>query len=194
MKHVILIVGTPCVGKTTVARQLAERLDALYVNLTDYANSNGLILGEDATRCTSIVDEQKMRQALMDTINRSKESVVVDGHFAASVVSSEFSTGVFVLRRNPVELNMYMKKEGFSENKIDENLLAEILDVCFVEAVMAHEGKVCEVDVSGKTVEQILDELFSVILAEKNCFCSDSAVDWLGFLENEGLLDKYLKF
>jgi adenylate kinase len=193
MKCVILIVGTPCVGKTTVARQFAERLNALYVNLTDYANSNGLILGKDKKRCTSIVDEPKMRKALTDTINRSKESVVVDGHFAASVVSSELSTYVFVLRRNPVELEEYMQKEGFSESKIDENLLAEILDVCFVEAVMAHAGKVCEVDVSGKTVEQIIDELFSIVLAEKKCFCSNSSVDWLGFLEHEGLLDKYLK-
>jgi adenylate kinase len=193
MKYVILIVGTPCVGKTTVARQLAERLNALYVNLTDYANNNGLILGEDTKRCTFIIDEEKMRQALTDTINQSKESVVVDGHFAASVVPSYLSTCVFVLRRNPVELKEYMQKEGFSENKMGENLIAEILDVCFVEALIAQVGKVCEVDVTGKTVEQTVDEILRVILAEKKCFCNDSAVDWLGFLEHEGLLDQYLK-
>ena len=192
MQHVILITGTPCVGKTTVARQLAGRLGAFYINLTDYANSNGLILGEDVERCSFIVDEVKMRLSLVDTINRLDVSVVIDGHFAASVVPFEFSTCVFVLRRNPVELRQFMQKEGFFERKMCENLLAEILDVCFVEAVSVHGGKVCELDITGKTVDQVVDEVFAVVLSEKKSFSNDSAVDWLGFLEREGLTSKYL--
>ncbi|MCL1970052.1 MAG: adenylate kinase family protein [Candidatus Bathyarchaeota archaeon] len=193
MKHVILVTGTPCVGKTTVAGRLAGRLGALYVNLTDYAKCNGLILSEDTKRCTSIVDEEGMRQALIGTIEGYEGSVVVDGHFAASVVPSEVSTCVFVLRRNPVELKEYMQREGFSEDKLCENLLAEILDVCFVEALSAHVGKVCEVDVTGKSVEQVLEMLYVFVLAENKQFCSGSSVDWLGFLEHEGLLEQYLK-
>jgi len=190
MKQVILVTGTPCVGKTTVARQLANCLGALYVNLTDYAKEKGLIFAKDPKRCTSIVDEEKMRQMLAVTIELSEVSVVVDGHFAASVVSLDLSTCVFVLRRNPVELKAYMKKEGFSDAKIRENLAAEILDVCLVEAVGVHGDKVCEVDVTGKSVEQTLDECFLVILKKKECICG--FVDWLGFLEREGLTDQYL--
>ena len=194
MKYVVLVTGTPCVGKTVVAGRLAKRLSAIYVNLTDYAKCNGLIFGEDAERCTSIVDEVKMCQSLAAFINQSKESVVVDGHFAASVVSSELSTHVFVLRRNPVELKVFMQREDFSEDKMCENLLAEILDVCFVEAMMAHGGKVCEIDVTGKTVEETLDELYVAVLAGKKCVCSNSSVvDWMGYLEREGLLYQYLK-
>lgn len=33
-RRVILVTGAPCVGKTAVARLLASKLDALYVNLT----------------------------------------------------------------------------------------------------------------------------------------------------------------
>jgi broad-specificity NMP kinase len=36
MKRVILITGTPCVGKTTTAKQLAAN-NAEYINLTDFA-------------------------------------------------------------------------------------------------------------------------------------------------------------
>jgi len=196
MKHVILITGTPCVGKTTVAKQLACRLNAFYINLTDYAKQNSLIFGEDTERCASIVNEDKMRFALTNTINQSKESVVVDGHFAASVVPPNLSTYVFVLRRNPVELKEYMQKEGFSENKIYENLLAEILDICLVDALEVQVDKVCEVDVTGKTVEQTVNELFTAVAAEKKCFYSRGSgvvVDWLDFLEREGLLNQYLK-
>src|SRR4030042_1170754 len=46
-KQVILITGTPCVGKTTVAKQLTTGLDALYINLTDLANKHNLTSGED---------------------------------------------------------------------------------------------------------------------------------------------------
>jgi adenylate kinase len=193
MKQVILVTGTPCVGKTTLAKQLAERLEALYINLTDYAKQNNLTLGDDSKRNTIIVDEAKMRQALTVTINQSVcSAVVVDGHFAASVVPDGLSTCVFVLRRNPVELKEYMQKEGFSETKLYENLSAEILDVCLVEALQTQTGKVCEVDVTGKTVEQSVDTLFSILSGQHECVCG-SVVDWLGFLEQEGLTDQYLK-
>lgn len=193
MKQVILVTGTPCVGKTTLAIQLAKCLDAFYVNLTDYAKQNGLILGEDSERDTVIVAEQKMRQVLPVTISQSVCSVVVvDGHFAASVVPDGLATYVFVLRRNPVELKEFMQKEGFSEAKLFENLSAEILDVCLVEALQAQTGKICEVDVTGKSVDQSVDELLSILLGKCECVCG-GVVDWLGFLEREGLTDQYLK-
>jgi adenylate kinase len=191
MKQVILITGTPCIGKTTLAKQLAKRLNALYINLTGYAKENKLTLGEDKERNTTIVDEEKMQKALSETINQTETSVVVDGHFAASVVPSSLSTHVFVLRRNPIELKEFMQKEGFPEAKMNENLSAEILDVCLVEAMEAQEGKVCELDVTGKTVEQTVEEVLAVMRGEKVCSCS--VVDWLGMLEQEGLTDQYLK-
>jgi adenylate kinase len=192
MKQVVLVVGTPCVGKTTLSKQLAKCLGALYVNLTDYANQNGLTLGVDTQRNTVIVNEEKMCQALTDTISQSACSVVVDGHFAASVVPDGLASRVFVLRRNPVELRAYMQKEGFSEAKMYENLSAEVLDVCLVEAIQAHGGKVCEVDVTGKSVEQTVEDVLSVLFGVRECVCG-GVVDWLGFLECEGLLDVYLR-
>jgi adenylate kinase len=191
MKQVILITGTPCVGKTTLAKQLANNLDALYVNLTDYAKQNKLTLGEDTERNTTIVDEEKMQQALSATINQSEKSVVVDGHFAASVVPSSLATHVFVLHRSPIELKEFMQKAGFSEAKMYENLSAEILDVCLVEALEKQEGKVCEIDVTSKTVEETLTEVLAILRGEKKCF--SGFVDWLGMLEREGLTDQYLK-
>lgn len=194
MPVVVLVVGTPCVGKSTLSRCLAECLGAFYVNLTDYANKNGLTLGEDSIRNTVIVDEEKMCYALSDTIRQSVYStVVVDGHFAASVVPYDLSSFVFVLRRNPIELKKYMQKEGFSEVKMYENLAAEILDVCLIEALETHNDKVYEIDVTGKTVEQTLNEILSTLSQEKTCTHSKGIVDWLDFLEHEGLTDQYLK-
>lgn len=192
LKQVILITGTPCTGKTTLAKQLTTKLDALYVNLTDFAKANGLTSGEDQQRNTTIIDEEKMRKKLTETINQTeKATVIVDGHYASAVVSSNLATHVFVLRRNPIELKEFMQKCKFSEAKLYENLSAEILDVCLVEALREQEGKVCELDVTGKTVEETVNEVLAVLQEGKKCITG--CVDWLGMLESEGLTDQYLK-
>lgn len=192
LKQVILITGTPCTGKTTLAKQLTTKLDALYVNLTDFAKANGLTSGEDQQRNTTIIDEEKMRKKLTETINQTeKATVIVDGHYASAVVSSNLATHVFVLRRNPIELKEFMQKCKFSEAKLYENLSAEILDVCLVEALREQEGKVCELDVTGKTAQETVNEVLAVLQEGKKCITG--CVDWLGMLEREGLTDQYLK-
>lgn len=192
-KRVTLITGTPCVGKTSVARLLTSKLDALYVNLTELATRENLTLGKDEKRNSIIIDEKKMKQRTRTIIEESdKKDIIFDGHYAASVVPKELVSYVFVLRRNPVELRKLMEQSGFSGPKLWENLASEILDVCLVDALNANkEGETCELDVSGKTVEENVDNIMNIINKRKPC-CA-GLVDWLGKLESEGLLDEYLK-
>jgi adenylate kinase len=192
MKRVILITGTPCTGKTSTAKQLAQNLNAEYINLTDFALTYGLTSSEDKERKTAIIDEEKMRHKLAETISTIDNSnVIVDGHYAAAITPTVFVTNVFVLRRNPKELKTFMQKCGFSDAKLYENLSAEILDSCLIEAIQTQRGKICELDVTGKTVEQIVNEILEIL--EKGKKCSVGFVDWLGLLEREGLTDQYLK-
>jgi adenylate kinase len=191
-KRVILITGTPGTGKTTTAKQLAAKLDAQYINLTDYAKTYGLTSGEDKQRKTTIIDEEKMRTKLTQTINAAdKTNIIIDGHYASAVTPANLVTNVFVLRRNPKELKQFMQKCGFEGAKLWENLSAEILDVCLIEAVQAQPGKVCELDVTGRTVEEVTNEIMDVLEKGKKCY--SGIVDWLGMLEREGLTDQYLK-
>jgi adenylate kinase len=192
-KRVILVTGTPCVGKTSVSRLLASKLNAEYVNLTDLAIREGLISGKDKERDSIIVDENKMRKKLHELIDSSnKKDIVIDGHYAVSVVPKNLVTYIFVLRRDPVELKKLMQSSGFTDRKLWENLASEILDVCLVDALNVHsEEKVCELDTSGKSVEEIVSEILTVL--EKHKKCGVGLVDWLGKLESEGVLDDYLK-
>jgi adenylate kinase len=193
MKRVILITGTPCVGKTTVAKQLTTKLDALYINLTQYAKTHGLTTGEDKKRQTTIINEKAMQQKLTETIQAThKHDIIIDGHFAAAVVPKHLTTHVFVLRRNPIELRKLMEKRGFTGTKLWENLASEILDVCLVEALREQEKeKICELDVTGRTTENVANEIITVL--DKRKKCPANSVDWLGMLEKKGLLDEYLK-
>ncbi len=192
MKRVILVTGTPCVGKTTTAKALAAKLGAEYINLTDYAKANGLTSGEDTQRQTTIIDEDAMREKLAETITASgNANIIIDGHYATAVTPTELVTQVFVLRRNPVELKQQMINCGFSEGKLYENLSAEILDSCLIEALDNQQGKVCELDISGQPTEAIVDVMLDVLNNGRKCY--SGYVDWLGMLEREGLTDQYLK-
>jgi adenylate kinase len=192
-KRVILITGTPCVGKTSAARALAAKLDALYIGLTDLAKRENLILEKDEKRDSLIINEKKMKRRISQIIEQTdKKSVVIDGHYGTSVVPHELVTQVFVLRRDPLELRKIMEKCGFSDQKLTENLAAEILDVCLVDALNVRgEAKICELNVTGRTVEETVKEMSEAI--DNPSRCCVGIVDWLGKLETEGLLDEYLK-
>jgi adenylate kinase len=193
IKRVIVITGTPCVGKTTVAQELATKLGAYYINLTEFAKQNNLILGEDEERHTSIVDEDKMREKLAESIETTqKTDIIIDGHYAPAVTPKDKVTNVFVLRRNPIQLREFMVKCGFKDQKLWENMASEILDVCLVDALQAQDiQKVCELDVSEQTVKEVVDDLSAILAGRKKCHVG--GIDWLGMLEAQGILDVYLR-
>jgi adenylate kinase len=192
-KRVILITGTPCVGKTSIARSLTTRLKALYINLTDLAERDDLISGKDEKRNTIIVDESKMKKRIREIVQKTeKKEIVIDGHYAVNVVPKELVTRVFVLRRDPVELRRFMERYGFSGRKLFENLASEVLDVCLVDALsVVDKRRVCELDVTGKSVDGTVEEILSLLKNPTKCCVG--VVDWLGKLEKEGLLDEYVK-
>lgn len=180
-------------GKTTTAKALAAKLpNSQYINLTDYAKENNLTTGEDKERNTLIIDEEAMQQKLGETINASENAnIIIDGHYASAVTPTEHVAQVFVLRRDPRELKQFMERCGYTGSKLWENLQAEIIDVVLGEAVEVHAGRVCEMDVTGKSVEQVVGDILDVLEKRKTCFVG--VVDWLGMLEREGLTDQYLK-
>jgi adenylate kinase len=191
-KRVILITGTPAVGKTTLANKLAQKLNAQYINLTELTEQEHLAKTEDKQRETTVIDEAKMRRKLKTIIEKTETDLIIDGHYAAAVTPKAQVTKVFVLRRNPVELREFMKRRGYTQAKQDENLAAEILDVCLVEALRKQEKqKICELDITEKTADDTLSEVLNVLDGKKQCFVG--AVDWMGLLERQGKLDEYLK-
>jgi adenylate kinase len=133
-----------------------------------------------------------MQLKIDETIEASTNAnIVIDGHYASAVTPTQNVAHVFVLRRNPQELKQFMEKRGYTASKMWENLQAEILDVCLGEAVEVHAGRVCELDVTGKTVDEVVNWILEVLDKHKICFVG--TVDWMGTLEQEGVLDEFLK-
>lgn len=191
-KRVILITGTPGVGKTNVSSRLASRLDATHVDLSKLVEQEKLISGVDKDRGTLIADTKRVSERVQGIIKSCDRDVIIDGHYAVDVLPTEAIHLVFVLRRDPEELKEAMENRGFTERKLWENLAAEILDVCLWDAVRAcGSEKVCEIDVSGKRIEEVVEEI--VLVLEGKGKRSVGIVDWLGKLEREGRLQDFLK-
>jgi len=191
-KRVILVTGSPGVGKTVVSRLLASRLNGLRIGLAELVKQEGLISGLDEARETLIADMDKVSKRTLEIMQDCEGDVIVDGHYAVDVVPTEDVNLVFVLRRHPDELKTFMEKRGFGNRKLWENLAAEILDVCLSEAVeTCGVDKVCEIDASGKSVEEVVEDIIQILEGRQNC--KVGAVDWLGRLDEAGQLDEFLK-
>ena len=192
MRRIILVTGTPCVGKTSVSRQLAPKIDALHLSLGELVERERLISGVDKARGTLIADMDRVSKRVQEIINGSERDVIVDGHYAVDVVPSENIHMVFVLRRDPRQLRSFMENRGFKGRKLWENLAVEILDVCLWDAVSAcGVEKVCEIDASSKTIEEIVEYIVLVLEGKKKRRVG--IVDWLGKLEEEDRLHEFLK-
>ena len=192
MKKIFLVTGTPGVGKTAVSRLLASKLNALHIDLGDLVKRENLTSGIDKTRDTLIADIDKVSRRVQEIIRECECDVIIDGHYATDIVPSKSVDLVFVLRRNPDELKKTMENRGFKEKKIYENLAAEILDVCLVDAISAcGSEKVCEIDASNRGIEEVTEDIFLVLNGKKNC--TVGIVDWLGKLEAEGRLRLFLR-
>jgi len=192
IKRIILVTGTPAVGKTTISSLLASKLNATHIDLAELVKREKLISGVDEKRETLIADVDKVSKRVQRIIGASKRDIIVDGHYAVDVIPTKDISLVFVLRRSPDELKKEMEERGFREKKLQENLAAEILDICLWEAVSAcGHGKVCEIDVTGKEIKEVVEEAILVLEGKKKCRVG--TVDWLGKLDREDRLHDFLK-
>jgi len=185
-RKVILLTGVPGVGKTTIAALLSERLKGVHINLSELTLAEGLVTGYDSIRETSIVDLERMTTRLMEIIQEGRDPLVIEGHFSQDVVSPERVSNVFVLRRAPWRLKDELESRGYNPEKVKENVEAELLDVCLVEAIEAYgKEKVCELDTTGIKPDEIIETITSVLRGERSC---EIGIDWLSHPEAKELL------
>ena len=187
-----MVTGTPGVGKTIVSGLLTSRLHALHIDLGELVKREKLWSDMDKTRGTLIADMSRLSKRVQEMIEHSERDIVLDGHYAVDVVPAKNVHIVFVLRREPEELQRSMEKRGFKGKKLKENLAAEVLDVCLYNAVkVCGVEKVCEIDVTGKKADEVVEEVVAVLEGKKAY--AVGTVDWLGKLENEGRLEEFLE-
>ncbi|MEM2082481.1 MAG: adenylate kinase family protein [Candidatus Bathyarchaeia archaeon] len=191
LKRIIVVTGTPGVGKSSLARALAERLGWIALDLSDFSLREGLLREYDGARGTWVIDEGRLRKAVMRLLRDSKSNIIVEGHYAQAIVPSKGVELAFVLRCDPRVLEGRLRSKGYGEDKVLENLEAEILDSCLLEALNAFGGsRVHEIDMTELSLEEAIGEALEVMGGRKRP--SLLGIDWIGILERDGCLERYL--
>ena len=150
---IIAVTGTPGVGKTTISKLLAQKLGYEYINIKELAEerSIGKKAGDEVE-----IDMEKLAE-LVEREFRGKD-VILDSHLS-HLLPADY---VVVIRLNPEILLERLRERGYHRDKLGENLEAELVDVCLVEALEEHEN-VVEVDATGKSPEEVADEVAALM-------------------------------
>jgi adenylate kinase len=180
-KMIILVTGTPGVGKTTVSMMLAEKLGAYLININELVDEKHIYTGIDKERGYKIVDLDALFNEIDEIIekrNSLDEYIIVEGHLSHLFETSDL---VIVLRANPDVLQDRMKTKGWNKAKIRENIEAEAIDICSYESFEIHGNNVNEIDTSDIPPEKVVDLIIDVINGDKKF--PVGSVDFLSYLE-----------
>jgi len=123
----IALSGTPGTGKTTVARVISQKLELTHIDISAFAEEIGAVLAQEAD--TVVVDQDRIQEELL-----CMDDIIIDSHFA-HVFAVDI---VFVLRCEPKIVLNRLQKRGYSKEKVTENVMAEILDYCVLDALDYH--------------------------------------------------------
>jgi adenylate kinase len=144
----IIITGTPCTGKTTYARRLARQKGYLYVDVNRIIEKYKLSEGYDRKRRTKIIDTKKLNNVLVKLIQEQKENkqkgIIIDSHLS-HYLPRKYVDLCIVTKCSLKELKKRLEKRGYTKSKVQENLEAEIFDICLEEAKeLRHKIKVVD--------------------------------------------------
>lgn len=166
----IVICGTPGTGKSSLIERLKPALPANfnYVNISSYAIDNECISSYDTTLETHVIDEDKLMTKLEPFLSEKKFNIIECIH--ADLLPPEFVDWVFVCRTDNTKLYDRLKARNYSENKISNNVQAEIFQLVYDEALDCFGDSIlteleCEelsdIDRNSKIVVEKVNELIS---------------------------------
>ena len=127
----ILIAGTPGVGKSTHASEIAAMLGMKYINVNEVAEMDNLYAGWDSELESKVLDEDLMLEALEYLVRDG--GCVVDYHSCDLFPKSWFKA-VFVLRTDNTVLYDRLAKRGYNAVKLKNNIECEIFQELLEEA------------------------------------------------------------
>lgn len=159
------VTGTPGVGKTS-ACALVKSVPVLHVN--DLVEQFHASTGYDSKRRTKEVDVKVLARA----VAKIEGDFILEGHFSHML-------GVdvaIVLRCSPKVLERRLRRKGWSDRKIKENVEAEAIDVVLIEA-LSEVDTVCEIDTTDMSPLQVARAVDEVVHGQREKYAVGH-VDW----------------
>tara|TARA_Y100000034_G_C6604583_1_gene263112 strand:- start:78 stop:515 length:438 start_codon:yes stop_codon:yes gene_type:complete len=142
---VICVTGVAGSGKTYFAKKLAKENKYKYVDVNNIIEQNKEVVSSyDKKFKTKIVDTNKLNKILIELIEKSSKKLVIDSHLS-HYLDKKYVSKVYVVKTSVKKLRSRLKKRGYLKNKVEENVEAELMDICFHEAKeLGHNVEVVE--------------------------------------------------
>ncbi len=178
----IVVTGVPGTGKTIIAKMLAKKIGYGLIDIKKIVEKNKIYEIKDKEK---IVNLKKLRQAILKELGLEliTKGYIIEGHLACEIALT--ADLVIVLRTNPNTLIKRLRRRGYDKKKIAENILAELLDYCVVNAMKNYRTTVVELDTSRRNKEKCVD----IIIREMKNKKKNKKIDCINY-RNELL--KYL--
>ena len=173
----LVISGTPGTGKTIIAKRVAGMLRAKLLTTNLLVKKYKIPTTLDKKTKTNIIDTRKLAAAAKCEAKKY-ENCVFEGHLAHFTHADL----TIILRTSPSELERRLKKKGWSERKIKENVEAEAMGIISGEVKNA-----IEIDTTRKSPKSvtllILKLLNSCSLQRKYSKKIDWSKQYVAFLK-----------
>ncbi|MCQ2078688.1 MAG: adenylate kinase family protein [archaeon] len=172
---IIALTGTPGCGKTTVSSELRRRGHCV-LDVNEHLRDHDLLGEKDVARNTFNVDMELFNDSLQE-YRDTDDVVILDSHLSHEVDCSR----IVVLRCRPSVLAERLRSRGYSEEKVRENVQAEVLDVILCES-MDTDIPVHEIDCTAGTPADAVDFIERILNGAYD-ICPPGSVDWSGEME-----------
>jgi len=150
---IIAVSGTPGTGKTKLSKALAKALGHKYLDVNKLIKDKKLSVGYDRKRKSRVVDTRKLNTELIRII-KDNPDLVIDSHLS-HFIPKQYVHRCIITTCELGELKKRLDERDYSEDKVGENLEAEIFEICLNEAEEAGH-KVIAVDTTkGYRIESI---------------------------------------
>ncbi|CUM49977.1 uncharacterized protein AC631_00867 [Debaryomyces fabryi] len=162
----IIITGTPGCGKSSHAANLVSQLKSPYkhFSISDIAKERKCIESYDERLDTSVVDEDKLLDSLEPDLE--KGGILVDWH-CCDIFPERLIDLVVVLRTDNKILYERLNKRGYKENKIQENLDCEIMEVILQDARESYIPEIV-IELTSNSAEEMDENVDRLIAWAEN--------------------------
>lgn len=132
---IICVTGTPGSGKTTLTRRLALSLHCEYIDLNDALKKAGLAESFDAEKKCWVINTDKMEEVVERLLRKYEDAeyIILDSHLSQELPNTLVDL-VIITACDTEILAMRLRERGYEEKKVQENVQAEIFQVCAEEA------------------------------------------------------------
>ena len=153
---IIVVTGTPGTGKTTVSKYIADQLGYTYIDGNDFLDNACMDYDED--RDCKIIDSAQWIKNIQNHLeSKNIDNAVIDSHFSQEL-PAEILDFCIVTTCDRTLLRQRLLERGYKKEKIDENIEAEIMEVCAIEA-QEHGHKIYMLDTTHDEWKKIVMEM-----------------------------------